>query len=160
MAETDPIQKYFDSLLASYDILVEAVEKANERGLKVTKQFTQDVIQGQREAIELGRKFASQPADYNQFLSTLVSSATDAQGRALAFTQTAYQEAVAAGADARETVQKLVEANRETARLAVEAARTLAGSNPWAEAFTRTAESFAQAAANATQAREKAPAGS
>jgi len=156
LAESDPIQKYFDSLLASYDILVEAVEKATDRGIKVSRQLTQDVVQGQREAIELGRKFATQPTDYQQLYSALLSSATEAQGRALAFTQTAYQEAIAAGADARETVQKLVEANRETARLAMEAARTFATANPWGEAFAKAAETFTRPASAETKAaREK-----
>jgi hypothetical protein len=161
MADTDPVQKYFDSLLASYDILVEAVEKANERGLKVTKQFAQEVVQGQREAIELGRKFATQPNDYQQFYSAILSSTTDAQGRALAFTQSAYQEAVDAGTDARETVQKLVEANRETARLAMEAARNFATANPWGEAIVKATETLTQTATTETKkAREKATASS
>jgi hypothetical protein len=151
MATADPVQKYFDSLLSSYDILVDAVEKANDRGLKVSKAFAADVVKGQREAIELGRTFAAQPTDYSTFYNALLSSSTEAQGRALAFTQTAYQEAIAAGADAREVVTKLVEANRETAKLAMDAARSFAGSNPWADAMQKASETFAQTADAATK---------
>ena len=153
----DPVQKYFDSLLASYDILVEAVDKANERSLKVTRQFTADVVTGQREAIELGRKLATQPGEYQEFYTALVNSATEAQGRAIAFTQAAYEEAVAASADAREIAQKLAESNRETAKFAAEAVReyTAQNPNPWAEAVARATETFTQAA---PKGREKAAA--
>jgi hypothetical protein len=160
LPEKDPVQKYFDSLVATYDILVDAVEKANERGLKVAQQLAADVVKGQRDAIELGRTFATQPGDIAGFYSALLGSTTEAQGRVLAFTQNAYQEAVAAGADARETVQKVVEANRETGRLAMEAFRSYAGTNPFAEAMTRAAEAFAPTTSTATasaasRAREK-----
>lgn len=160
MAEANgPVQKYFDSLLQTYDILVDAVDKANERGLKISRQLATDVVKGQREAIELGRTFASQPADYGRLYNALLTSTTEAQGRALAFTQTAYQEAIAAGADARDTVQKIVEANRETGRLAMEAARTFAAANPWGEAMARAGETFTKATTGATKnAREKATA--
>ena len=140
----DPVQKYFDSLLASYDILVDAVEKANERGAKLTRQFTADVVKGQREAIELGRKFAGEPTDYAGFYNTVLEATTEAQGRALAFAQAAYQEAVSAGTDAQETVTKLVESNRETAQLAMEATRSFAASNPFAETLRNGFEAFNQ----------------
>lgn len=59
--------------------------KANGR-IKVTKQFASDVAKGQREAIELGRRFAAEPTDLGHFY-TATEATTAAQGRALAFTQ-------------------------------------------------------------------------
>ena len=157
MAATEPVQKYFDALLASYDVLVEAVTKANERGLKLTQQYAADVIKGQREAIELGRKFAGEPGDMSQAYAAVLETATAAQGRALNFAQAAYQEALSAGTDARETVDRLVQANSETTKAAVEAARTFAASNPWASAMQRGMEAFTPAAA-APARKEKAAA--
>ena len=136
------VSKYFDALLESYDILVDAVSRANERGLKVSQTLVSDVVKGQREAIELSRKLASEPADVGQFYTALLESATAAQGRVLTFAQNAYQEALAAGTDARETVEKLVEANRETTKAAVDAARTFATSNPLAESLVKNFESM------------------
>jgi len=130
MATNAYIQKYYDSLLASYDLLVEAVEKANDRGFKVTRQFATDVVKGQREAIELGKKLAGEPTDFGQFYTAVLEATTAAQGRALAFTQAAYTEALGAGTEARETVEKLVAANKETSQAAIEVARTWATANP------------------------------
>jgi len=140
MASNDYVQKYFDSLLASYDLLVEAVDKANERGIKVTKQFASDVVKGQREALELGKKLAAEPADLGQFYTAVLEATTAAQGRALAFAQAAYTEATGAGADARETVEKLVAANKETTQAAVEVARKWATANPFVDIVKKNYE--------------------
>ena len=94
MASNEYMQKYYDSLLASYDLLVDAVAKANDRGIKVSKQFASDVAQGQREAIALGKKLAGEPSDFGQFYTAVLEATTAAQGRALAFTQAAYTEAI------------------------------------------------------------------
>jgi bisphosphoglycerate-dependent phosphoglycerate mutase len=130
MASNEYVQKYYDSLIASYDLLVDAVAKANDRGIKVTKQFATDVAKGQREALELGRKLAAEPSDLGQFYTAVLEATTAAQGRALAFTQTAYSEALGASGEARETVEKLVKANQDTAKAAVEVARTWTTANP------------------------------
>ena len=130
MASNEYVQKYYDSLIASYDLLVAAVAKANDRGIKVTKQFATDVAKGQREALELGRKLAAEPSDLGQFYTAVLEATTAAQGRALAFTQTAYSEALGASGEARETVEKLVKANQDTAKAAVEVARTWTTANP------------------------------
>jgi hypothetical protein len=130
MANTEQVQKYYDSLLASYDLLVDAVAKANDRGIKITKQFATDVAKGQREALELGKKLAGEPSDMGQFYTAVLEATTAAQGRALSFTQTAYQEALGASGEARDVVEKLVQANQETAKAAVEVARNWATANP------------------------------
>jgi len=127
----DQVQKYYDSLLASYDVLIDAVSKANERGFNVTKQFASDVARGQREAIELGKKLAAEPADISHVYAAVLEATTAAQGRALAFTQAAYQEALTAGGDAREVVRKLVEVNKETARLPSKSLARGQPPNPW-----------------------------
>lgn len=147
MASNDYVQKYYDSLLASYDLLVEAVEKANDRGIKFTKQFATDVAKGQREAIELGKKLASEPSDLGQFYTAVLEATTAAQGRALAFTQAAYTEAMGAGTEARETVEKLVAANKETSQAAVEVARKWATANPMVDMVKKGFEAMQPAAA-------------
>lgn len=154
MPANDQVQKYYDALIASYDILTDAIGKANERGLKMTKQFATDVAQGQRQALELGKKLASEPTDMGQYYTAVLEATTAAQGRALTFTQVAYQEALGAGGDAREVVEKLVEANRETAQAAVEVARQWATANPVVDAMRKGMETFTPAAA--TRATKKA----
>ena len=157
MAANEPVQKYYNALIASYDILTDAITKANERGLKVTKQFATDVAKGQREALELGRKLASEPTDAGQFYTAVLEATTAAQGRALTFTQVAYEEALGAGGDTRQTVEKLVEANRETAQAAVEVARKWSTANPMVDVVRKNMENFGAAPREATKKKaEKA----
>lgn len=153
-ATAETVQKYYDALIEGYDLLVDAIEKANDRGIKVTRQLAADVIAGQRDALQLGKKLAAEPGDLGQFYAALLEATTAAQGRALAFTQVAYQEALASGADARELIQKLAEANRETAAAAVEVARQWAGANPFADVMKKSLEAFQAPAAK--QKKEKA----
>lgn len=137
MANSEQVQKYYDSLLESYDLLVDAVEKANDRGIKITKQFATDVAKGQREALELGKKLAAEPSDMGQFYTAVLEATTAAQGRALTFTQSAYQEALGASGEARDVVEKLVQANQETAKAAVEVARNWATANPMVDVMQK-----------------------
>ena len=146
MPANETVQKYYDALIASYDILVDAVAKSNERGLKVTQQLVSDVAKGQRDALELGKKLAAEPTDLGQFYTAVLEATTAAQGRALAFTQAAYQEAAGASTDTREAVQKLVAANQETTKAAVEVARKFATANPLADVMRRNVERFTAAA--------------
>jgi hypothetical protein len=157
MASNEYVQKYYDSLIASYDVLADAVAKANERGIKVTKQFATDVAKGQREALELGKKLAGEPSDLGQFYTAVLEATTAAQGRALAFTQTAYQEALGASGEAREVVEKLVQANQDTAKAAVEVARTWATANPMVDMVKKGYEAMQPAAPKAAK-KEKATA--
>ncbi len=149
MASNEYVQKYYDSLIASYDLLVDAVAKANDRGIKVTKQFASDVAKGQREALELGKKLAGEPSDLGQFYTAVLEATTAAQGRALAFTQTAYSEALGASGEARETVEKLVKANQDTAKAAVEVARTWTTANPMVDMIKKGYEAMQPAAPKA-----------
>jgi len=159
MPTNEQARKYYDALLANYDLLTRAVVTAGERGLKVSKQFASDVAKGQRDAIELGKKLAAEPTDVGQFYASVLEATTTAQGRALAFTQLAYQEALTAGADARETIEKLVEANRETAQAAVEVARTWAAANPMTEFVRKGFEAMTPAGEKtAKKAKETATA--
>lgn len=155
MAANEPVQKYYDALIASYDILATAIGNASDRGVKVTRQFATDVAKGQREALELGRKLAAEPKDVGQYYSALLEATTAAQGRALAFTQAAYQEAVTAGSDARETVEKLVEANRETAEAAVQVAKNWTAANPVADMMRKSVENFQAATTGVTDTKKK-----
>lgn len=154
MASNEYVQKYYDSLIASYDVLTDAIAKANDRGMKVTKQFATDVAKGQREALELGKKLAGEPSDLGQFYTAVLEATTAAQGRALAFTQTAYTEALGASGEAREVVEKLVQANQDTAKAAVEVARTWATANPMTDMIKKGFEAMQPAAAK-TAKKEK-----
>lgn len=142
MATTDQAQKYYESLIATYDVLSDAVTKGGERGVKITTQLAQEISQGQREALELGKKLSGNQKDLGQLYTALVEATTAAQGRSLAFAQFAYQQALEAGTESREHMEKLVEVNRQATQAATDLARLWASENPMTEMFRRSMEAM------------------
>ena len=148
MADDARTQKYFDALLESYDILAKALEQANERGIKVSKQLMADASKRQREAIELARKVAAEPTNYAASYSAVMEATVAAQSQALEVTQVAYKEAVAAGAEAREVFEALMQASRNAAEAAMELSREWTAANPFADLFQKGMEAFGATAKN------------
>lgn len=148
MTENEQAKKYYDALIASYDVMTDALGKASEQGIKVSSQIAQDIANGQREALELGKKLATETKDVGELYTALVEATTAAQGRALNFAQYTYQEAMESGTQGRDYVQKLIEANKETSKAAVELARTWATANPMADMMRKGMESMSPSSAD------------
>ena len=70
-----PTDKYFDALLASYDALANAIEQANERGLRISRQLLTDVTAAQRQALDLAKQVAANPSDTAAAYSAIMESA-------------------------------------------------------------------------------------
>lgn len=156
MTENEQVKKYYDALIASYDVMVDALNKAGDKGVKVSNHLAQDISTGHREALELGKKLATETKDLGELYTALVEATTAAQGRALAFAQYTYQEAVDTGSQGREYVEKLIEANKETSKAAVELARTWATANPMADMVRKSFEAMTPAAASEKGSKAKA----
>ena len=77
------VDKYFEALTESYDALIDAIKLGNERGFRMSTNMLTEAQRGQREAVELGRKFADDPTDVGGFYRAMMESTTKAQGRAL-----------------------------------------------------------------------------
>ena len=142
MSTNPEIERYFGALIESYDILTVALDKAGDRGIKTAKQLQRDLAKGQREALELSKKIAVDPSNVAVVWTGILEATVGAQSRALAFAQAAYQEAVATSSDARDTIEKLVNANRATADAAAELSRNWTAGNPFVEAFQKGLETF------------------
>lgn len=123
MARTENIDRFFDSVNEVYDSLLDAVKSANDRGYRVSRKLIDEVERGQRDVIDLTRRFAAAPRDVAGFYATAVRSVTDAQGRALDLTRQLLDEVADGGREARDTVRKVVESNRDAGQAAISATR-------------------------------------
>ncbi|MEO8456605.1 MAG: hypothetical protein ABI559_02220 [Chloroflexota bacterium] len=139
----ESVDKFFDAVNEVYDTLLDAVKSSNDRGYRVSRKLIDEVERGQREAIDLTRKFASSPRDISGFYSGAVRSVTDAQGRALELTRQFLDEVTDSGREARDTLKKVIEANRDAGQAAISATR---------DAVQRTAPAVEQAV-NGVRAR-------
>ena len=128
MAETQTaIDKYFEALTESYDALLEAIKLGNERGYRVSNNLLAEAQRGQRESVELGKKFATDPTDIGGFYRAAMESTTKAQGRALELARQMFDELSESRSEARETIEKVVKSQRAAGEAAIEAARDVAG---------------------------------
>ena len=142
MTEQDPTDQYFDALVTSYDALAHAIEQANERGLKLSRQLLTDITAAQRRALELARQVAANPGDSAAAYAAIMESAVAAQSQALDFTQTTYKEALAASSEGREALDTLLSATRSAAEAALAISRDWQSANPWADFVQKSMETF------------------
>jgi len=123
MPKTETIDQFFGAVTEAYDSLLDAVKASNDRGHRLSRRLIEEVEKGQREAIELTRRLAGAPRDVAGFYSTAVRSLTDAQARALDLTRQLLDEAMETQQEARDTVARVIEANRNAGRAAIAATR-------------------------------------
>ena len=146
-----PTDKYFEALLASYDALAHAIEQANERGLRISRQLLTDASEAQRQALDLARQVAANPTDSAAAYSAIMESAVAAQSQALDFTQSAYKEAIAASSEGREALDALLGASRTAAEAALEISREWQTANPWADFLQKSMNAFSPSNNGATK---------
>lgn len=142
MTEQAPTDKYFDALLTSYEALTHAIEQANERGLRISRQLLADVTEAQRRALELAKQVSTNPTDSAAAYSAIMESAVAAQSQALDFTQSAYKEAIAASSEGREALDSLLSASRAAAEAALTISREWQSANPWADFLQKSMDTF------------------
>jgi hypothetical protein len=128
MANTNAsaVDKYFEALTESYDAIIDAIKLGNERGYRISTNLLSEAQRGQRESIELGKKFAEDPTDVGGFYRAVMESTTRAQGRTLELARQMFDEMSESRTEARETFDKVVKAQRAAGEAAVSAARDVA----------------------------------
>lgn len=120
------VDKYFEALTESYDAIIEAVKAGNERGYRASNNLLAEAQRGQRETVELGKKFAEDPTDLAGFYRAIMESTTKAQGRALELTRQMFDELSESRNETRDVIEKVVKAQRAAGEAAVEAVRDVA----------------------------------
>ncbi len=126
MTRSTAADRYFEALTESYDAIIDALKAGNERGLRISNRVLTEAQSGQREAIELGRKFAEDPTDIGGFYRAVMETTTKAQGRTLELARQLFDELSESRTEARDVIEKVVKAQRTAGEAAVEAAREAA----------------------------------
>jgi len=112
MTRSTAADRYFEALTESYDAVIEALKAGNERGLRISNNALTEAQKGQREAIELGRKFAEDPTDIGGLYRAVMESTTKAQGRTLELARQLFDELSESRTEARNVIEKVVKAQR------------------------------------------------
>ena len=126
MAKNTAADKYFEALTESYDAIIEAIKAGNERGYRISNSLLAEAQRGQRESVELGRKFAEDPTDIGGFYRAAMEATTKAQGRTLELARQMFDELSESRTESREVIEKVIKAQRSAGEAAVEAVRDVA----------------------------------
>jgi hypothetical protein len=126
MPQSTAVDKYFDALTESYDAIIEAIKAGNDRGYRVSNSLLAEAQRGQRESVELGKKFAEDVTDVGGLYRAMMESATKAQGRTLELARQMFDELAESRTEAREVIEKVIKAQRSAGEAAVEATRDVA----------------------------------
>ena len=133
MAENNGAAKFFDAMNESYDALIDGIRATNERGHRISAALIEDTQRGQREVVELAKKWADAPLDLIGFYSSVLEATTKAQTRALEVTRQWVGEMTEAQKETRDVLQRIVSANRNAGEAAVDLSRGI---------FSRTSEAM------------------
>ena len=123
MAGNEATTKFFEALNESSDAFIDAVRAANDRSHRVSTAIIEQTQEGQREAVELAKKWIAAPFDLLGLYGSLVENSTKAQGRALEVTRLWFGELSDAQKETRDIVQRMVGANRSASEATIELAR-------------------------------------
>ena len=121
------IEQLFEALNESSAAVLEAVKAGNERTYRVSQAFLEEAEKGAQGMLELGKRLADAPTDFAGFSALAFAKAGDAQRSVQALARQTFDEVVAAGREARDTVQKIVGANRELGQAYASAIRGRTG---------------------------------
>lgn len=102
-----PHDRLFAALGHASDALIDAMEKANQRGYRVSRTTIREARKGGREVLGMTRKWTEQPADITQLYEVQL----DVQTRGLELVRQWLDEAGGVQTDMRETLQRLLIAN-------------------------------------------------
>ena len=136
MAGNDAAGKFFEAINQSSDAMIDAVRAASDRGHRVSTAFIEAAQEGQREAVELARKWAAAPLDFFALYSAMVEATTKGQSRALEVTRQWFGEVAEAQKETRQLVDRVIGANRTAGEASIDAARGV---------FTRATEAVQSA---------------
>ncbi len=107
---------YLGRLREGHEKYAEAVKTLRERNARVADVFTDAMMTGQREAIELTKTLAAEPTAYAKNMDTLVQAMSDVQERALEVAKILYREQAEAVGEYRAVAEKTLEASKAIGR--------------------------------------------
>ena len=140
--DDNEIGRFIDKIIENQGRFNKALSSARKHNSKITEMMTEQIVVGQREALELTKKVAASPSSYSENAKAMLEAAAEAQTRSLDFAKELYGEQVKAAESLRESVQTAMENSREAAEAAMELSRTWGANNPFADAFQKGLESL------------------
>ena len=127
MPQPSSIDKFFGAVDDAYDIILDTLKAGVDRRYRVSQGLIEQAQAGQREAVELAPTIAKSPTHLANSSGALVQTVTKTQGRVLGLSRQWLDEAMDARQEGRETMRRLIDANRKAGEAVIQSSRGLAG---------------------------------
>ena len=103
---------YLERLSDGHEKFSEALQTIRDRNARVADKFFDAWLSSQRDAIELSKSFAAEPAAYGKNMDAVLQAMTSAQERALDVAKTVYREQADTAGEIRTAAEKSFEATK------------------------------------------------
>lgn len=123
-------EKFFDALSQSFEAMLDAIKSGNERGYRFSRRLITEVEEGQREVVQLARRFARNPKDVRGLYESGVDLARRAAGHSAELARQWVTGAGETRQEFRETATKVIRANRAATQALTAALRQAARDLP------------------------------
>jgi hypothetical protein len=115
--------KFFEAINETYDGFISGIEAAEERGHRVSQRLLKEARASEEELVTLARTWVSAPGSMHENLAAMIDAQARGQQRALELARDALNGAQAYREEVRETLRRMIRANRTSTDAMVDVAR-------------------------------------
>lgn len=140
------VQSYIDTLIENQKIVSGAFKSARERGVRFGDSLGDRIADNQASALELSKKLAASPKDYQGNISVLLESLTQSQAEAFEVFKAMVSEQRDMSDSFNSTAKSLFEGTRNSSKAALNLYRSWGLENPMTDLVKRSVASATEAA--------------
>ena len=142
------VQSYIDTLIENQKVLSGAFKSACERGVRLSGSLGKRIADNQANALELTKKLAASPKDYQGNMSVMLDSLSQSQAETFDVFKAVVSEQRDMSHAFNSTAKSLFEGTRNSSKTALNLYRSWGLENPMTEMVKKSFE-------NAKEATEK-----
>jgi hypothetical protein len=142
------VQDYIDTLIENQKIVSGAFKSARERGVRLSDSLGNRIADNQADALELSKKLAASPKDFQGNIGVMLESLTQSQAEAYEVFKAVVSEQRDISDSFNSTAKSLFEGTRNSSKAALNLYRSWGLENPMADFVKKSV-------ANAKEAAEK-----
>ncbi|MBQ0719833.1 MAG: hypothetical protein KBT88_15165 [Gammaproteobacteria bacterium] len=145
------VQSYIDTLIENQKVVSGAFKSTRERGVRLSDSLGKRITDNQADALELAKKLAASPKDYQGNISVLLESLSQSQAEAFDVFKAMISEQRDMSDAFNSTAKSLFEGTRNSSKAALSLYRSWGLENPMMEMAKKSFESAKEVAEKMTK---------
>ncbi len=145
------VQSYIDTLIENQKVVSGAFKSARERNVRLSDSLSKRIADNQANALELAKKLAASPKDYQGNMGLVLESLTQSQAEAFEVFKAMVSEKRDMSDAFNNTAKSLFEGTRNSSKAALNLYRSWGFENPMTGLVKQSIENAKQAAEKMTR---------